>query len=96
MKGIGMLLGEDGNLLIRNKTVVIGDTKSQEIAILVALNKGEHRNQPLTGAEAKRLVKSRATETKIKRDISEELTNDGFKNISINIEWPEVFIDAKR
>lgn len=89
-------MGKDGDLLVQNKQLVIGDTTNQEIGLIVLLNKGEHKFEPLLGVEAKRLIKSRVNATRIKRDVNEELKKDGFKVIKTEVEWPTLHIDAKR
>ena len=91
-----IVLDTTNDLLIKNGDFVLNDTEGQDIAFLLESFKGEWKEHPLVGAEIIQLVKSRATETRIKRDVYEQLSNDGFRQIEIKIEYPDVNIDAKR
>lgn len=90
------ILNSEGDLQIKNGDFFIGDSEAQDIELIVKSFKGEWKEHPRNGAEIIKLVKSRATETKIKRDVNEQLSNDGFRQIEINIQYPDVNIDAKR
>ena len=96
MKGKGIILTGNNSLLVKNKTLVVGDSTNQEIHLLSVLSNGELRLHPKAGAEVKRLIKSRATVVRIKRDINEQLLNDGFRAINIEVNNGEIEIDAKR
>lgn len=96
-KGRGILLDENGELVVKNGSVVIGNTTNQEIHLIITMNKGEMRTHPLLGAGVYRLVKSRSTVTKIKRDIEEELRKDGFNQIRTDTsQFPVITITASR
>lgn len=84
------------DLVIKNGDFAIGDSNSQEIDLLVRSFKGDWKQYPLLGAELLRLVKGRATEVRIKRDITEELKDDGFRTIRVKVDLPIVEVDAKR
>lgn len=90
------IVDENYDLVIKNGDFAIGDSNSQEIDLLVRSFKGDWKQYPLLGAELLRLVKGRATEVRIKRDITEELKNDGFNIIKIKVDLPIVEVDAKR
>lgn len=90
------LLNADGSMKIANGDFVIGDSESQDIELIITSQKGDWKENPLVGVGIGQLIKSRATETKIKKEIDQQLTNDGFKSIDINIEYPEVYVDANR
>lgn len=93
---IDITLDKDNDLLIKNGDFVLGDCEGQDIEFLLESFKGEWKENPRVGAEIIKLVKSRATETRIKRDANEQLSNDGFKEIDISIDYPNVNVDAKR
>jgi len=46
-----ILLDEDGDLLIVNGDLVIGDSLTQEVAILLQLNKGDLKEDPILGTD---------------------------------------------
>ena len=90
------LLTDTGDLSIVNGDFAIGDSELQDIELLITSAKGAWKEHPLTGVGIRQLVKSRATEVRIKRDINEQLTLDGFKSIDIDIDYPNVQVDANR
>ncbi|RWX03357.1 hypothetical protein [Flavobacterium cerinum] len=96
MKGRGILLSNSNGLQANGKSLTIGDTTNQEIHFLSVISKGELKMQPLIGAQAKKLIKARATVVRLKRDINEELIKDGFKAITIKINSPNIEVDATR
>ena len=91
-----LILDENLDLKIVNGDFVFGDTEAQDVELLIRASKGAFKEHSTTGVGIEQLVKSRATEVKIKRDINEQLMLDGFKNIDININYPEVNVDANR
>lgn len=91
-----LLLDENLDLKIINGDFVIADTEVQDIELLISSSKGSWKEHPTTGVGIAQLIKSRATEVRIKRDINEQLTLDGFINIDINIDYPEIHVDANR
>jgi len=91
-----LLLDEDLDLKIINGDFVLADTEVQDMELLISSNKGAWKEHPTTGVGVVQLIKSRATEVRIKRDINEQLTLDGFKNIDVDIDYPSVNVDANR
>lgn len=89
-------LDDDLDLTIVNGDFALSDTEVQDIDLIINSQKGAWKEHPLTGVGIHQLIKSRATEVRIKRDINEQLTLDGFKNIEINIDYPDVNVDANR
>lgn len=90
------LLNDDGDMTIANGDFLIGDSEAQDVELLITSSKGAWKEYPLTGVGIAQLVKTRSTEVRIKRDINEQLTLDGFINIDIDIEYPDVHVDANR
>jgi hypothetical protein len=90
------LLNDDGDMTIANGDFLIGDSEAQDVELLITSSKGAWKEHPLTGVGIDQLVKTRSTEVRIKRDINEQLTLDGFINIDIDIEYPDVHVDANR
>ncbi|WP_348814061.1 hypothetical protein [Flavobacterium maritimum] len=90
------LLDDNGNMLIANGDFVIGDSEAQDVELLIKSSKGAWKEHPLTGVGIAQLIKSKATEVRIKRDINEQLMLDGFINIDIDIDYPDLHVDANR
>lgn len=90
------LLNNDGKMIVKNGDFVIGESDGQEIELLLVSNPGDWKENPAVGCSMISLVKSRSTETKIKKVINQQLSNDGFKNIKIQMNYPDVSVDANR
>lgn len=90
------LLDNEGKMLIKNGDFVIGESEQQEIELLLMSSPGDWKENPAVGCALPTLIKSRSTETKIKKVINQQLTNDGFKNISIELNYPKIAVDANR
>jgi hypothetical protein len=91
-----LLLTDTGGLMIVNGDFVIGDNEVQDVELLITSSKGAWKEHPLTGVGIAQLIKTRATEVRIKRDINEQLMLDGFKNIDVDIDYPDLHVDATR
>jgi len=90
------LLNPDGSMRIENGDFFIGDSESQDVELLIKSSKGAWKEHPLVGVGIAQLIKTRATEVRIKRDINEQLMLDGFINIDIDINYPDLHVDANR
>lgn len=77
MAGKGILLGENGDLLIKNKSVVVGDTEMQEVAIILQLNQGELKLYPLLGPNLIQLQKTNSSKFLIEQRLRLNLARDG-------------------
>lgn len=90
------LLDTNGKMLLKNGDFVIGESEQQEIDLLLMSSPGDWKENPAVGVNLPQLVKSRSTETAIKKSIHEQLTADGFKKITIKINYPNIEVDAIR
>lgn len=54
MKGI--LIDENGNMIIRGGSVILGDVEPQICEHLLAAFTGEYKQEPLLGGNAKRMI----------------------------------------
>lgn len=90
------LLDTNGKMLIKNGDFVIGNSDQQEIELLLLSSPGDWKENPAVGINMPQLVKSRSTETAIKKVIHEQLEADGFKNITVKLNYPNIEIDAIR
>ncbi len=88
------LLDEDGDLLIVNGDLVIGDSDATIVEHLMHSFKGEWKESPLTGVEAPLLIKKRGGITRLKKIAKQQLQENRFKNISITQNGKTIDIDA--
>lgn len=72
-----ILLGEDGDLLIRNGDFVVGESLTQEVGRILKLNQGELKNDPLLGVNMIELVNSQSTALEIETKVKLHLKRDG-------------------
>lgn len=72
-----ILLDDDGDLKLENGDFVIGDSLEQEVALLLQLNKGEIKLDPLVGCDLIKIMKSNASNIEIKKIVKLQLSRDG-------------------
>lgn len=72
-----ILLDSNDDLLIVNGDFAIGESTDQEVGILLRLNPGELKEDPLLGPGLIRLIQSQASEADIKRLVKVHLARDG-------------------
>lgn len=77
MAGKGILLGRDGDLQVYNKSLVVGSSTMQEVAIILQMNQGEQKFFPALGANLIQLVKSKASRFDIENRAKVHLALDG-------------------
>ena len=73
----GILLDETNDLKMVNKKLVVGDSLMQEVGIILQMNQGELKFNPMLGANL--IVNMRGVENKykIEKQISIQLELDG-------------------
>ena len=74
--GKGILLN-DGDLMVKSRTLAFGDTEMQEVGIILSLNQGEHKFSPLLGPNLIQLIKSKASKFDIENRVRVALALDG-------------------
>jgi len=74
MKGI--LLAQDGDISAVNGTIHIGDTFTQEVELLLALNQGEVKTDPLLGPSLVRKMRSNFSGLSLQTEIKKHLKRD--------------------
>lgn len=82
MKGI--LLDDNLELLIVNKSLLIGDTTYQNQKILILSDKGELKDTPMRGVGAKRYLEDHTPDA-LAREIRQEFVIDGMQVDGIKI-----------
>jgi hypothetical protein len=83
MKGI--LIDIDGDIMIRNKSVVIGDNTQDCIERVLMAEKGEFKEYPVLGAGLSRWAKSTNRTKSIKREMAVQLGYLGYEGAKIEV-----------
>lgn len=95
----GMLLADNGDLAIKpvlekegiRSGVIIGDSMMQDAYIVLGLNQGELKEDPLIGPNLLRFIRSKATKTAVIKQVRMHLERDGLdydelkETININL-----------
>lgn len=76
MKGKGILLDDNFELVVRNGTVAIGETLIQEVHIILQMNQGELRSDPLLGPNLIYRIKGKKNQSEIKQAVKLALARD--------------------
>ena len=93
MKGKGILLAVDSDLLIREKSIVIGNAVAQNQKNLILLEKTELKFSPMRGVGTKRFLEDH-TPDNLAREIRQEFSTDGMTVKSVKISEGIINIDA--
>jgi hypothetical protein len=81
-----ILLDDNGDLIFRNGDFVIGDSFEQEVRLIIGLNKGGLKSDPVLGCELVRMINSQASQIAIQQKIKLNLERDNKKVGSVKIE----------
>jgi hypothetical protein len=76
MRGKGILLDDNFELVVRNGTVAIGETLIQEVHIILQMNQGELRSDPLLGPNLIYRIKGKKNQSEIKQAVKLALARD--------------------
>lgn len=76
MKGKGILLDDNFELVVRNGTAAIGETLIQEVHIILQMNQGELRSDPLLGPNLIYRIKGKKNEAEIRQAVKLALARD--------------------
>lgn len=76
MAGKGILIGDDGDVRIQNNSLVIGDSVLQETMLILGMNQGEHKFEPLLGPNLIQLIKSKGNRFDYERRVKIALALD--------------------
>lgn len=93
MKGKGILLADDSDLLIRDKSIVIGNTVAQNQKNLILIEKTELKFTPMRGVGAKRFLEDH-TPDNLAREIRQEFSIDGMLVKTVKISEGIINVDA--
>lgn len=72
-----ILLDDQNDLLIKDGDFVVGESLTQEVSIILRLNQGELKSDPLLGANLIRLINSAVSEDQLQTIIKMHLQRDG-------------------
>lgn len=71
------ILGDDGDMQVRNGDFVAGESLTQEVALIMLTNKGEIRHDPLCGCDLLKMTNARITRARFERLVRVQLERDG-------------------
>jgi hypothetical protein len=72
-----ILLDDNDNLRIENGDFVIGDSIDQEVSLILRINKGELKEDPVIGCDLILLINSNTSEMELKQIVKLQLARDG-------------------
>jgi hypothetical protein len=82
-----ILLDQNGDLLIVDGDLVIGNSEQQDVDLIFSSHKGEYKEHPLLGFGASRyLKKSNNNVEEFVRELELQLELNGFENPEIDVE----------
>lgn len=76
MAGKGILLNKEGELLIENNALVVGESTLQEVAIILQSNQGDSKFDPLLGANLTNLIKTQTSKFSLINRVKTQLALD--------------------
>ncbi|MCL2290822.1 MAG: hypothetical protein FWC34_09020 [Bacteroidetes bacterium] len=95
-KGIGILLGQDGDVMIRNGSMVVGDSSLQNQYMILVAQKNEFKEYPTLGVGVSDMLGDDDV-LEWKKRIREEFKKDDLKvnKTDLDLQTGELEIDAK-
>lgn len=83
----GIVIDENGGLVIDGGSMVIGETDAQNVQLILSANKGDFRFEPLVGCNLIRFVKSRGSSiSEMRRETKVQLQGDGYRLSSFELD----------
>lgn len=82
-------LNEENDLEIQNGDFVITESEMQEVGILLQLNQGALKSDPLCGMNMYKYLKGKGTSTELKKNLKIQLERDGknYEEVKKRIKW---------
>lgn len=90
----GILLDDDNDLKIEGGTMKIGERKMQDAFMVLSMNQGDLKEDPLAGVNLVRMIRGRENKEKIRKTIEIGLKRVGIKFDEIKSEF-ETIINRK-
>lgn len=72
-----LLLDENDDLIIENGDFKIGESLTQEVGLIIRMNQGELKADPLLGANIIRMINSSVNDDELQTKIKLHLQRDG-------------------
>lgn len=72
-----ILLNQDNDIDFLNGDIVIGESLLQEVGIIVTLNSGDLKSDPILGPNLIQLLKSKTNATEVEQRLRVHLARDG-------------------
>lgn len=73
---LDLLLNDENDIQIANGDFVIGESLTQEVALILKSSQGEWKSDPLTGANLIQLINSNVDETSLRKRVKLHLQRD--------------------
>lgn len=73
---LDLLLNDDNDIVIENGDFLIGESLTQEVALILKSSQGEWKNDPLTGANLIQLINSNVGEISLRKRVKLHLQRD--------------------
>lgn len=93
-KNIGIQLNANGDLLVTNGSLSIGEVTNQNIYLLLACGKGEWKEYPALGIGINNAIGEENTSV-LMYNIRKELVSEGLNINELNITNDQLIINAK-
>lgn len=90
----GILLDDDNDLKIENGAMKIGERKMQDAFMVLSMNQGDLKEDPLAGVNLVRMIRGRENKEKIRKTIEIGLERVGIRFDEIKSEF-ETIINRK-
>lgn len=71
------ILGDDGDLVIQNGDFLFGDSRTDDVDLIIATNQGEWKQDPLTGCNMVERMRSKQSPDQIQRAVRIQVMRDG-------------------
>lgn len=88
-----ILLNDEGEILIENGDLKMGDSTGQEIAAMFTLNKGENKQYPYLGPQLIRKMNGKFTDVQIKQELKLNYAADGKNDLKISVTEGKINIE---
>lgn len=71
------LLDDKDDIIIANGDLLVGESLTQEVSLILRVNQGEFKNDPLIGANLIQLVNTNISKAELKKRVKLHLQRDG-------------------
>jgi hypothetical protein len=89
-----ILINNEGDLIFENGDFAVGNSEIQNQLLLLYSSKGDWKEHPDCGVTAYKYIEDFDTDN-LARSIDDDFTGDGMKVSEINIDLPDINIEAE-